>query len=521
MRQPWTVEPRTHEADAWLNYPTGDLAAYRALAAAAEAASGEATQTVEHAGRFYGVQVRLKGSGLKPPAPDDPDTPTLGPGRAGDGAVREVVVTLAPTDGLPGETRTLTVAPRWPDMGTAFDPECIGVSIRLQGANEPLDAYESLIRATLEAFDAPTDGFDAPALAEPASTLLGAARYVRVHRRHREAFMGPTGVMARLAEHVPGAEWRASGGRREVLLPADGLAALFGETDADPPAYGVALKAYTARDPPDDPADPLAHPKVEARLHGERVPWADRAAARDALDRVLVNVLAWAGLPPRPGDGEAYVSDRYFQAGEAAGALDLIDSPLDALQGEVDTVAQRAVAGLDRGECDRDVLQAVADGGRLHVSQAAAQAECSTRTVYRVADRHDALKVADGVIRYVTRGVRAVVGRLFDALARGAERLLGREGEDADPNPSDGDALSLADLRAAYGVEIDDPAKDPDAGWLKAHVRDPPADANLGTFLDALRAAWCGDRDPGRLRALRVVLHRPDGRDTRQPFAST
>jgi hypothetical protein len=518
VRQPWTVEPRTHEAGAWLNYPTGDLAAYRALAAAADAASGEATSTVEDDGRSYDVQIWLKGSGLEAPAPDDPDTPTLEAGRADDGAVREVVVTLAPTDGLPGETRTLTMSPRWPGMGTAFDPEYVGVSIRAQGANEPLDAYESLIRATLEAFDAPTDGFDAPALAEPASTLLGAARYVRVHRRHREAFMAQTGVVARLAEHVPGAERQTSGGRREVLLPAEGLAALFGEAGADPPAYAVALKAYMVRDPPDDPADPLAHPKVEARLHGERVPWADREAVRDALDQVLVNVLAWAGLPPRPGDGEAYVADRYFQAGEAAGTPDLIDSPLDALGREGDAVAQRAVAGLDRGECDRDVLRAVADGGRLHVSQAAAEAECSTRTVYRVADRHEALKVADGVVRYVSRGVRAAVGRLFDALARGAERLLGREGEDADPNPSDSDGSSLAGLRAAYSVEIDDPAEDPDADWLNAHVRNPPADAKLDSFFVALREAWCQNRDPGRLRWLRVVLHRRDGRDARRPF---
>ncbi|WP_348613004.1 hypothetical protein [Halobaculum rarum] len=520
MNRPCFLDLAPHEAEGWLNYETGNLKAFVTLAELISREGGcEVTTAFEIDSRVYQAYITPKQSGLQPPKGNahgiDSDAST----------VSEYVLTLQPGDGVGGEdddTRSFTLHPRWPNMGTAFDPEYVGISAEFHGVNEHLDVYLELLLQALSTFGVEVERFDLRS-----GVVTTFEQYARVNADYSAPLVRRGGVLDR-ADGVTTSEMGTDrpirdnrevvGRHREVHIPTVDASNLF-----DGHSVGATIKHYfgkflrspeTAR----KGKDPLAHPKLgvcfkKGLTDGDSpmlttngaVRWSERDQLVRELEERVLSILGWAGLPTRAKDhADVFVSDHYFEAADSERDRTLFADSTDSL-----TDDQRAwvdAALLDREERPTDsevaVIDTLVESGSASVGIVAERAGVSERTVYRAADNNPRLfQIHDREIGFITDVVRQAIGSIRERAGGGLTQLDTSESDSSDgKSPADENSR-----RPTFIEEMNDWG----VMWNDSYPNKPkfdlgrvPKDVDPDYIMDDLYRAWCrSGRD-------REVFHR-------------
>lgn len=491
MTGQWLLDTTVDEFGGNLIYTDDDLAPHFALDAAVKDGEGSKRALFERAGETWVVELAYDPSGLKPR--DHPDYRLE--------TVREHTITVRPTEDPAGKRRAnFQIAPRWPDIESKGDspnpstPNIVGINVKAQGAKLDLDAYPDLLRRAADALDVNPDYFSRE---HRYSNIYQAETYTRVNREKSGAVFGEGSPMQRIHELAG-----RSGKYRKLIEDdrgADGMMHMTAFTPETASALigghslGKRPKHYLPKNPPDDPDDPLHHPKIcmlfKQSLNGSNgsVAWSDRGDLRDELDETLLNLLSWAGLPTRP-DGETFVEDGYFEPDDSFQAtVSLVEDPTPEIQREQGTAVVKALSGLGTGnpdltQSDTDTLEVMADGGqRQDIDDLAEAIGCSRRTIYRVINRLSALlDIADGKVAFASDYLAAQARHGLHAARDAFERDGDSRGEDS----------AWAAFKAEYAPEVSDRFPDADAENIELQFGEMPDDMDMTEVLKEGLRAW-------------------------------
>ncbi|MDL5360397.1 hypothetical protein [Halalkalicoccus sp. NIPERK01] len=441
------ITPAPHEVSGHLIFTDEGLLPYYELHAITYSKGHyEATEgTFGLAGEIWSVELTPKESGLKPR--DDPEFELK--------TVKEYVLRVAPEDAddqIAPPAVTFQVAPRWPEM--EFSPDIVGVNVRFDGSNLPLETYPVLLQRAMAAVGLTPDSF---AEIHPYSNIWRFERYVRVQREKATVVIGSNGPLERIFEHVSSKgnfrELREDDRKRKgyyhrVKFDSRGASALLsGHT------LGKQVKHYHPKNVHGDAGDPLYHPKVSVCYLSKQtddgaVKWDDRDVLQRELDETLINVLSWAGLPTQA-DPSVYVEDVHFDVTESKRALRLIDDPLPEIRRTQNaTVIEGISANPNLTHSDMDALEVLADGGaEMPVGTLADDAGVSKRTIYRTVERlNGVLEVHAGSVGFASAYIRDTVRGLLSDVADSIR---------ADDAVEDTQS-AWAQFKARYGVEVKD-----------------------------------------------------------------
>jgi hypothetical protein len=445
-----SLAPAPHELGANLIFTEDGLAPYFALDRTTKDADGSTSTRFRFGGERYEATLSYQTSGF---APRDNEDFRLD-------AVREFRVRVEAQDGTGERKASFLVSPRWPDMETTdgepvSTPDLLGMNVRAQGSNLPLDAYPDLLRQATAGLGVNAGYFDR---IHAYSNIFAFERYVRIDRSKSGKVVGSNSPMQRIFEHVAGdAKFRElreddrgiEGYHHRTVIDSAGAAKLI-----DGHSIGKKVKHYHPKHVRDDPDDPLFHPKLGVSLQRDAnadgsVPWSNRADIVRELDELLLNLLSWAGLPVRA-DESVYVEDAYFSVRETSRELSLIEDPTPEIRREQESLVEVALTETNPNANDAETMRAVADGGRTP-EEIAAEVGCSKRTIYRVVNR------LSGILSRRNGAVAFASDYLADAVQRALGDVADALEKDGD---SSGEGSAFDAWRHRYGVECDDP---PDA----------------------------------------------------------
>jgi len=472
-----------------LVFTADGLSPFYALDATVKDAGGSDSAVITVDGDRYELTLYYQESGLKPW--DNPEFRIE--------TVREFRIKFQEAgDGVDERGGTFHISPRWPNMESKGDspnpstPDIVGVNVRVDGSNIRLGDYPEFLRRAAEAFGIEA-GYFADSKVHGYSNIVQYEKYVRVDRDKSQEIVGRGGPFEQIFEYVETeADFRElrednrdiQGYHHRVKFDSAGAGVLLSGH-----RYGKKVKHYHPEHPRDNPDSPLYHPKVgvslQQNLTSETVRWSDRDELTHELDELLINLLSWAGLSTRAGG--TYVSDAYFTATDSVHEIRLVDNPLPELKRKQETtVVDGLTANPDLNESDREVLELMADGGRVPVDELAGEADYSKRTVYRVLDRLDELLSAqNGTVRFasdfIRRTVRTTLSEVKDTLTSAGG--------------SDGDSVSPFQKWAnAHGVEVDDS----EGARLVLRFGRVPATEDMKRVLKEGLRAWVASGRNGR-----------------------
>jgi hypothetical protein len=400
------------EAEMNLVYDEHDLSPHFACEAVMRGSEdGTERATFERGSETWMVKFDYQKSGLAPR--DHPDY-------AND-TVREHRMKVAPVNDPAGKRRAnFHIAPRWPNPETkdpnspapSWPNDLLGVNVAAKGAKLDLDEYPDLLCRAAAALDINPDYFGDE---HEYTNITTFETYVRADRDLTDRVFGDGSVMERIHELAG-----RTGKYRKLIEDDRGEEGSMHLTEFTSETAGALLeghnlakrpKHYLLKHPPEDPADPLHHPKVcmlfKKKLHDGSVPWSDRDDLRAELDETLLNLLSWSGLPTRP-DGETFIGDGYFSSSDSPQpGITIVEDPTPEIQRE-QTAAVMAALGApgvgnpDLNESDAETMELVADGGR-DVDEISRLIGTSRRTVYRVVSRlNDLLSLDGGTVAFAS-----------------------------------------------------------------------------------------------------------------------
>jgi Fe2+ or Zn2+ uptake regulation protein len=175
---------------------------------------------------------------------------------------------------------------------------------------------------------------------------------------------------------------------------------------------GKSLKLYFVKNPPDNPENPLHHPKLCVTLNDENVKWGNISDARRELNELLINVLSWADLRIR--SNEAFISDAYFTAEDTTHCIDIIEDPLPALEKNQQAKIQGLSMNSDLTESQLALIDVLDELEQTTVNEITEKIEFSQRTVYRCLDAlHDIVTLDNGSVEFVTEFVQTGISSLL------------------------------------------------------------------------------------------------------------
>ena len=478
------VSPAPHEFGANLVFTSDELQPYFAFDSAVKEAGGGATGTISYDGQRYDVGLSYQQSGLKP---WDNERFRLE-------SVREFRISFEATDELGERSGSFLIQPRWPNMQSKGDrpnpscPDIIGVNLKVQGSNLPLEDYLPIFRRAVESFDINSKYF-ADSKVHEYSNIFSFEYYIRLDREKSKSLVGQNGILRRMFEHV-----EAGDGQRElkednrqtlgyynhVKIDSDGAGKLVSGH-----RYGKQIKAYHPKHVRDNPSDALYHPKVGVSLQTNynadgSVSWDSRDELVTECDELLLNVLAWGGLSTRV-NSDTYVSDEYFEATETERDIRLVENPLPDIKRKQDAVVVDGLtANPNLNESDTEAVEIIADGGQMTVDELADESDYSKRTIYRVIERlEDILQRDSGRIGFVSNYIADVVRTTLSD----AKDALSKDGG------SGSGSSAFQKWANAHGVEV----SDSDDGRLLVRFGRVPGDVN-----DVLRAGLRAWKQSGR-----------------------
>jgi hypothetical protein len=400
-----TIRPQTHELDAHLIFTKDGLDPFYWLDSVRKEydgweTEGKPTATMEHNGDTYHLCYDYDISGLDPWEHQSYTLETVPQFRIyftrddelynGERADKD--------EARNGAGGTMLFRPRWPNLtsdGTEVDVPDLGgpyIDCRIQQSNHQPDELPEILAGAVQAFGGTPRYFEE---IHHTSNVTDLAVYVRLLRDVSGRVHAADGPIARMHTLLEGDR---EGYRKHVEDHRE-LPGYYVTTTLTPDRVGelirghrlpVEIKHYYPNQPDKfEEGEPLYYPKVEVSYQtsqtDETLYWDDVANARRELAETLMNVLEWADVSLTPGD--PYVSDAYFDAGEAdRWNLRLVDDPTPEIESE--QKARVMTLWGDMMDSDREVIEhLLTDGGDTSPADAADATGLSYRTIRRVIDR--------------------------------------------------------------------------------------------------------------------------------------
>ncbi|WP_435098496.1 MarR family transcriptional regulator [Halarchaeum sp. P4] len=431
-----TVTPGWHEVAGNLNF--SGLEGWFALESAFD--PSDTTRDFTESGERWRATISYQEGNLLPP--DGGETPD---GTTVDfETIREWRLTIKrhpdedpvaePAVGREGRQRfSAHVRPRWRGQkaekknGEVTDiptPDALGdgLSVRVSGANIDPRRYFPLLRHAVTAFGVNAEHFGGIPGEDgygphETSNVQDAARYVRLDKRQSGPVHGRDGPLARMGHLL---ENDRTGYRKVVQnddddygtnLPGYYHTVTLGPTRVAEafPGHELAFEAkhYYAREAADrKPSEPLAHPKLEVAYQVSQMPgdftlrWNDDGITQlqRELDRVIVSILAEAGLDVAPGDdGDEgpkrrgpFFRDSYWKPEVSEAGPDPVSLDFARIRDEQESVVVRHLADGGFSPVEWDIAETlVSDGGKVAPEDIAEENDRPLGSVYRALRRLD------------------------------------------------------------------------------------------------------------------------------------
>lgn len=489
------IQPATHEVEADFTFAQNGLSPYWALTSLLTTYDGHAEDvSFQVDGEPWSIEFYYQSGGIAPRPTDSVGGDTL----------------YEPRLALEGpERRSINfhVRPRYEGMETPDGDEIStpfdhidageGISVRAAGSNVMIHRYPDLLRRAVHTL-AENVGesiswsyFRDP---HPMSNVQSFELYVRIRREVAESLIAADGPMNRAATLLStkrGAEGAyffnnagpsgdTLGYRHRFLLHSDQAHELVTGH-----RFGKQIKSYHPEKPRDDPEDPLYHPKLgvlfsstKDHLGNPTAYWADVDELERELQETLVNLLSWSGIETRP-DPTTFISDDAFSPVPAEEPVRLMDDPLPEIEAEQESLVVRTLNELT--DSDEELLRVMADGGEMHVSEAAEETDRSLSTIYRALDRLEGvIQNENGALSWISEKFRqdlqAVIDTTEQAIESGVRRLC--QLLDMDPRQLKQQGSAWQKWLNKWGGELLE--KGDERLWLK-----------ISTITDRLRGSDC------------------------------
>jgi len=377
--------------------------------------------------------------------------------RFSDG-LNEYQYRLALDDEVGDRDATIKLRPGYPEAkhvetGDLINgiPTKLPESLRLQVETTNVDVEEilPLIRAFFRAIGLNDDYARNP---HDWSTIYEFEGYLRVDRQSAKAHLtGDGGMLQSLAQFGS-----SNGNKGEHKWDHEDVQGHYEATALDPDTWNMLLpnqdlakrcKVYHPQHVrnEDTEDDPLAHPKLELQLwpdgQNESVSWEQSQHVLDEFQLTAANVLQWSGVG-LDADSEHFVEDAYHDAGWSDEEVQIVDNPIPELEDEIATRAEDQLINPDVTNSEFDVIEVIADGGTKQYQDVATEADVSSSTIYRLAQKLGIVETTNGEVHFVDqvtrRRVESVVQRFRDTASelqqglRDAASGLGRIRGDSD-----------------------------------------------------------------------------------------
>ena len=399
------IKPHTHEVEGFLQYTQRNLAPYYELGEIIDENGEDIFTDIEFNSETYHLEISKKDeSGLK-----DPNRET---------SAYEIKVEFERQDSVGEKSGKFWIKPRFNNAestdSNSPDPSIPDVNdgqsyftVQLQASNLELNEYEPLLQCIFDRFNIEIDA-ESP---YDSSTVYSLSQEVRLDREVINPLTGPESLFGQLSEYVPieGYCLKRNGCRifQRLDFDSDGVSKLFDGHD-----LGKSLKLYTAKNPPDNPENPLHHPKLCVTLNDENVYWDNITDAKRELNEFLINVLAWVDLRIR--ENERFISDAYFTPEDTTHDIDLIENPLPELEKNQQALIQQVSLNPDSTESQFAFLEALDELEQTTVKEITERIDCSQRTVYRCLDAlHEVVTLDNGSVEFATECIHTGISSLL------------------------------------------------------------------------------------------------------------
>jgi hypothetical protein len=428
------IKPHTHEVEGFLQYTENNLTPYYELGKLIEENGEDILTDIEFNSETYHLEISKKDeSGLK-----DPNRET---------SAYEIKVEFERQDSVGEKSGKFWIRPRFNNAestdSNSPDPSIPDVNdgqpyftVQLQASNLELNEYQPLLQCIFDRFNIEIDAESH----HDSSTVYSFSQEVRLDREVINPLIGPESLFTQLRKCVPIEDHCLKGNGEATFkrlgFDSDGVSKLF-----DGHVLGKSLKLYTAKNPPDNPENPLHHPKLCVTLNDENVYWDNITDAKRELNEFLINVLAWADLRIR--ENERFISDAYFTPEDTTHDIDLIENPLPELEKNQQTLIQQVSLNPDSTESQIALLEVLDELEQTTVNEITERIDYSQRTVYRCLDAlHELVTVDNGSVSFAT-----------ECLQTGLSSLLSKAKRIAKPNTEQRNKFQL--WKEAHDVDTE------------------------------------------------------------------
>ncbi len=400
------IKPHTHEFGAYLQYTENNLAPYYALGERIERKDGYIFTDIDVSDEIYELEIDTYQSGL-----EDPNSDTSAYG---------ITINFERQDSVGEKSGTFMIEPRFINTTSTDsdspDPSIPDINdgqpyftVDIRASNLELNEYQQLLQRIFDTFDIDVN-VHSP---HNSSTVHTLSQEVRLDREVINPLIGYESIIRQLSEYlqIDGYNSKHNGTVSSIFerldFASDGMSDLF-----DGHTLGKSLKLYFVKNPPDNPENPLHHPKLCVTLNDENVKWGNISDARRELNELLINVLSWADLRIR--SNEAFISDAYFTAEDTTHCIDIIEDPLPALEKNQQAKIQGLSMNSDLTESQLALIDVLDELEQTTVNEITEKIDFSQRTVYRCLDAlHDIVTLDNGSVEFATEFLQTGISSLL------------------------------------------------------------------------------------------------------------
>ena len=402
------IKPHTHEFEAHLQYTENNLDPYYALGEIIDENNGYIFTDIDVFNETYELEIDTYQSGLQDPNSDTSDT-----------SADDYKIKFQRQDSIGEKSGTFTIKPRFINAKSSGDSPSPSIpdvnngqsyfTVHIQASNFELDEYQPLLQCIFDKFNIEIDAHS-PYESSTAYTL---SQEVRLDREVINPLIGYESIFRQLSEYlqIDGYNSKHNGTVSSIFerldFASDGMSDLL-----DGHTLGKSLKLYFVENPPNDPENPLHHPKLCVTLNDENVNWDNISDARRELNELLINVLSWADLRIR--SNEAFISDAYFSAEDTTHDIDIIEDPLPALEKNQQAKIQELSMNSDLTESKLALINVVDELEQTTVNEITEKIDFSQRTVYRCLDAlHELVTLDNGSVEFATEFLQTGISSLL------------------------------------------------------------------------------------------------------------
>jgi hypothetical protein len=227
---------------------------------------------------------------------------------------------------------------------------------------------------------------------------------------------------------------------------------------------GKVLKLYHLKQPQANATeDPTSHPKLEVQFSTKysdeaAIPWQssgyDITDLEEELDEYLTCQLDWAGLATTA-EADWVVPDAYWEPEDTDRNITVYPDPLEKVKEAEERLAVHHLLSKDTSRGERAVLRALAESGKSHYRNLAAESETSTSTVYRAVDTFsNVINKTNGVLEFADGVLRDKFQELFEYLEDALEWVEQGIKHIQDSERLIGEDTAFASWARRYGASV-------------------------------------------------------------------